>query len=69
MMGRKQILFVSSRRARRKRIKELKASQPHLTLWEGNKQIILETISKHNKDKEVTDSSQHGFTKGKIMPD
>ena len=28
-------------------------------------QLILETISTHVKDKKVTGSSQHGFTKGK----
>lgn len=50
MMGRKQILIVSSKRAKRNRIKKLKASQTHLTPWEGNEQIILETTSKHNKE-------------------
>ncbi|GAB0177390.1 mitochondrial enolase superfamily member 1 [Grus japonensis] len=28
-------------------------------------QLILVTISRHMKDKKVTGSSQHGFTKGK----
>lgn len=60
---RKHILLLSSKRARRKKIKELKASQPHITPWEGNEQIILETISNYNKDREMTGSSQHGFTK------
>jgi len=29
------------------------------------KQLMLETISMHMKDKAMTGSSQHGFTKGK----
>jgi len=32
-------------------------------------QIILENISKCLKDKKVAESHQHGFTKGKVMPD
>ena len=31
----------------------------------GMEQIILETISKHIKDKKVTGNSEHGFMKGK----
>ena len=30
-------------------------------------QLILETIFRHMKDKKVTGSSQHDFTKGKVM--
>lgn len=44
---------------------ELQASQPHLSPWKGMEKILLETLSKHMKDKKVTGSSHNWFMKEK----
>lgn len=41
----------------------IQAYKPHLDSWKGDQQIILETISRHMKEK-IIRSSNHGFTKG-----
>lgn len=40
-------------------------SHPHLDLEVVMEQLILDTTSRHMKNKKVIRRSQHGFTKGK----
>lgn len=42
---------------------ERPAGQPRLDIRKVTEQLILESISRHMKDKKVTGSSQQGFTK------
>lgn len=44
----------------------IQAYKPHLDSWKGDQQIILETISRHMKEKKSIRNSQHGFTKRKL---
>lgn len=37
----------------RRKIQKIQVSQPHLHLWEGDGASILETTSRHIKDKKV----------------
>lgn len=47
---------------------ECRPSQLHLPTQKYMKQILLETISRHVKDKKVTVNSHHGFAKHKSCP-
>lgn len=44
---------------------EPETSHPHLDLEVVMEQLILDTTSRHMKNKKVIRRSQHGFTKGK----
>ncbi|KAF1469936.1 tRNA-specific adenosine deaminase 1, partial [Megadyptes antipodes antipodes] len=63
--GGKQMCLHSSRKARREDPGNYRLVGLTLIPGKEMEQLILETISRHMKDKKIVKSSQHGFTKGK----